>query len=39
MYQSNNVTMMQENMIRKLLHCYIGTLLNFILKFNLCIPN
>lgn len=31
MYQSNNVTMMQK-MIGKLLHCFIGTLLNFYSK-------
>ncbi len=32
MYQSNNVTMMQKNMINKLLHCSIDTLLNFKIK-------
>jgi hypothetical protein len=32
MYQSNNVTMMQKKMIGKLLHCFIGTLLNFYSK-------
>lgn len=40
MYQSDNVTMMQQKMI--LVNCYIvfiGTLLIFILKINLCIQN